>query len=317
MRIGLLIRDTDYRDALVEKLSSNDNDIFVNVLDGTNQSASDCLVLTDADPENLDYETFERIRDRTVFLSNTNASNSIGNRSEDLKHSGTENCHRVFKYTPVYEMLSEISLIYNEWRGNGLIRNHTTRTIAVVCEYDLYSSDRSRALARQIIYRHGGRVLVFSLSYLNDYGLSDNDGINRFARLMYEARSGRLASLDKHAYTDAYGVSYLLLSPGLNPAAYLELEELNMLISGLSANYDTVILDVGTCFRKENILLLKNTDVILYFKNDRRQIGLSEMLGRDALSRVKELKISGDSDEAMDMDECVREMYGIITDEQD
>ena len=31
MRIGILIRDTEYREALVQKLSTYDNNIFVNI----------------------------------------------------------------------------------------------------------------------------------------------------------------------------------------------------------------------------------------------------------------------------------------------
>lgn len=307
MRIGLLIGDTEYRNALVEKLSSNDNDIFVNILDGTNQGSSDCLILTDASPENLDLKTFEKIGDRTVFLCNTYDNNS--------SDKAMEGCNRIFKYLPINEMISELSLVYDDWHGSGLKRNYSSRTIAVICESDLYASDRCKALARQIIYRHGGRVLVFSLSYLNDYGCKDMDGINRFARLMYEARSGRLTSLDKHTYSDAYGVSYLMLSPGQNPAAYLEKEELNVLVSGLSLNYDILILDIATCFRRENIHLLKSSDNIIFFKSGRRHIDVSHITGKETISKIRAIKLGGDSDEAMEIDDCVRDIFGINTDE--
>ena len=307
MRIGLLIGDTEYRDALVEKLSSNDNDIFVNILGGTNLGSSDCLILTDASPENLDSKTFEKIGERTVFLCNT-----YDNDSPDKVREG---CNRLFKYLPINEMISDLSLIYDDWHGSGLKRSYSSRTIAVICESDLYSSDRCRALARQIIYRHGGRVLVFGLNYLNDYGSKETDGINRFARLMYEARSGRLTSLDKHTYADAYGVSYLMLSPGQNPAAYLESEELNVLVASLSMNYDILILDIATCFRKENLRLLKSSDNIIFFKSGRRHIDISQIVGKESMSCVRAIKLSGDSDEAMEIDDCVRDIFGINTDE--
>ena len=322
MRIGLLIKDTEYRDALVKKLSSNDNDLFVNILDGTNQNTGECLILTDASPESLDKDTFERIKDRTVFICNSNVHTTPTNNQKTSTKSDSylskENgvsCNRVFKYSSVNEIISDISLVYDEWRGSGLKKIHTTRTIAVLSDSDLYSADRCKSLARQIIYRHGGRVLVFSLSYLNDYGSSESRGINRFARIMYEARMGRLSNLERHAYTDTYGVSYLLLPPGQNPAAYLELEELSMLITGLAAGYDTVILDMATCFRKENILLLKSTDCIAFFESGRRHVGLAEIIGKENAAKVREIKLSGDSDEAMDLDDYVREIYGIATDE--
>ena len=43
MRLGVMIKDEDYRDALVHKLSSYDNDIFVN--------AFRSFDLEDTDPE--------------------------------------------------------------------------------------------------------------------------------------------------------------------------------------------------------------------------------------------------------------------------
>ena len=53
MRLGVMIRDKDYRDALVQKLSTYDNDIFVNIIGSNVKDASGSVILTDIPPSDL------------------------------------------------------------------------------------------------------------------------------------------------------------------------------------------------------------------------------------------------------------------------
>ena len=296
MRLGILIRDAEYRDALAKKLSSYDNDIFVNILDGTVKDTRGSIIVTDIKPGELDKGVLKAISGRTVFLTDS---------SEDISDS----CHCAFKYGSVAGLVSELSLLYNERHGPGPGRRYASRIISAVCETDLYAAQKCLSLARQIIYRFGGRVLVLPLSYINDYGTRET-GKNTMSRLLYSIETGRERDPYSFTYTDSYGVSNLLLPPGRNPMAYLNEEELRCLISGLSTRFDTVICDIGTCFRDENVLLMKESDSVILFGTGRRITGLDETLGNEAFRKVIEIKLTGETDEAAEIDDCISRIYG-------
>ena len=246
MRVGIMIRDEEYRDALVQKLSSYDNDIFVNIIGSNPKEASGSVILTDIAPSELESKVLKALTPRTVFITSSEKDSRDG-------------CSTVFKFSSIPEMISELSLVYNRWHGTGPGIDHTARLITVCSESDAYSSERCRALAGQIIYSHGGSVLILPLSYINDYGVNDSLRGNSLSRLLYSIQCGRDKRMEGVTYTDSYGVSSLLLSKGRNPVAYLDEEELRTLIFGLSRKYDTIIADAASCFRNENITLMKGS----------------------------------------------------------
>lgn len=295
MRLGILIRDEEYRRALAAKLSSNDNDIFVNILDGSTKESAGSLILTDVRPEELDSNVLSAIKARTVFLT-------------DSISADEKDCHTVFKYCSVSNLVSELSLAYNEWHGSGPGRCYTARIISVCCETDAYAVSKCSSLARQIIYRHGGRVLILPLSYINDYGINENSS-NMLSKLLYTIHTGRERGSDSFSYTDSYGVSTLLLPAGRNPIAYLDEDELKSLTSGLSSRFDTIICDIGTCFRKENISLMRESDHIVFFGTGRRPLKMSDILGADPGERLVNIKITGEADEVIAIDDCIKRIY--------
>ena len=217
---------------------------------------------------------------------------------------------RVFKYGSVGSLLSELMLAYNEWRGNVSIRNYSGRIITVCSESDSYSADKAGALARQIVYRQGGKVLLMSLGFINDHGRNNDDRINRFARLMYAIRTGRESASDSFTYSDSYGVSCLMLPCGINPVAYLSGDELRDVIRALSGKFDTLILDAGTCLREENLAVMKESDNIVCFENGRRFPGLADAIGEKTDAAVTSIRMTGGTDEALALDDCIREIYG-------
>ena len=70
---------------------------------------------------------------------------------------------------------------------------------------------------------------------------------------------------DCFTVTDSYGISYLMLPEGVNPIAELDHRYLSMLINSVGNHFDTVILDVGTCFSKENIRIISCANDIIFF----------------------------------------------------
>lgn len=304
MRLGILIRDKEYRDALVQKLASYDNNIFVTIIENSAKDTVGCVILTDADPADIDERILKAISDRTVFLTE---------RNDDSLSS----YHRIFKYSGVSSLISELSLVYNEWHGTGRGRNYTSRNIAVICETDAYAAEKCMSLARQIIYRNGGKVLILPLSFINDYGTADSSN-NRLSRLLYSIQTGRKRAAESFTYTDSYGVSYLMLPSGQNPLASLGAEDLSLLTSGLAESFDTLIFDIGTCFRKENLSIIEESDSIFFFGTGRRINGPEEIAGSIPPAKLMKIKLSGEADEAMALDDCVKQFYftGDHNDEQ-
>ena len=297
MKVGVLIKDTEYRDALVQKISSYDNDIFVNIIGNNIKDASDSVILTDIQPTGLENKVINALRPRTVFITSS-------------ENGGLDDCYTVFKFSSISEIISELSLVYNRWHGMGPGIDHTARLITVCCESDSYSSGCCRALAGQIIYSHGGSVLVLPLSYINDHGVSDKLTGNSLSRLLYSIQCGRDKNLEGVTYTDSYGVSSLLLGKGRNPVAYLDEDELRTLVFGLSKRFSTIIADAASCFRNENIMLMKESENIVFFERGRRVTGIEEMLGEDSMGKLIRIKLTGGTEDVIAMDECLKKIFG-------
>ena len=302
MRLGVMIKDEDYRDALVHKLSSYDNDIFVNVIGNNIKDASGSVILTDIPPSELDNRVLTALKPRTVFITAS---------EKDTR----EDCYTVFKFSSIPQMISELSLVYNRWHGTGLRIDHSARLITVCCESDADSAERCRTLAGQIIYMHGGSVLILPLSYINDYGVNEKLRSNSLSRLLYSIQSGRKSSLEGVTYTDSYGVSSLLLSKGHNPVAYLDEDELRTLIFGLSKEYDIIIADVASCFREENITLMKESEKTVFFERGRRVTGIEEMLNDGSAENLIRIKLTGGTEDVIAMDDCMKKIFGTGSDE--
>jgi hypothetical protein len=154
-------------------------------------------------------------------------------------------------------------------------------------------------------------VLVVGLGYINDYGCEESKGINRFGRLMYSISTGRHDSAYGYTYTDSYGISALLLHKGKNPLAYRDNEELMNVISAMASMFDTLILDIGTCFRQQNLTIAENSDNIVLFEIGRRSIDPGQLFNKEALPNLIIIKQSGDTEDVMAIDDAINQIYGV------
>ena len=214
MRLGLLLRDTEYREALVENISSYDNDIFVDIIGKADKIDQDTLILTDVAPAEVQDSLLSKISERTIFL------NSSPRDFEDLPQGIIVNS--AFKYDNLCKILATITDVHASWRGDSTPKsNLQTKLIACCSDSDGYSSDKCNRIAGQIIYLHGGSVLIIPLGYVNENGTERSENINRFAKLMYLIQSDRTPDAESIAFTDSYGISRLMLPKGRNPIAYL------------------------------------------------------------------------------------------------
>ena len=299
MRLGLLIMDLEYREALVSGIADYDGDIILDVINPGDYIQSDALILTDAKPADLDILLLDKIHERTVFLTTTNLT---ANQSFKI--------YTCFKYSSISRLLAEISDIYQRWRGIENRSAVNSKIIACCSDSDAFSQGICSELARQIIYRHGGSVVILPLGYVNEEGMDFNGNINRFARLMYMVESDRDTEISSITYTDSYGISRLMLPKGRNPIAYLEEDDLSKLILYISTIFESVILDIAGCYRKENLKVIRSAHSALAFETGRRRLDFKELVGSEIKS-FRIIKLSEGSDEAFAVDEYVKELYGV------
>ena len=90
-----------------------------------------------------------------------------------------------------------------------------------------------------------------------------------------------------------------------------------LFISGLSGKYDTIIADAASCFREENIAVMKTSEKIVLFERGRRKTGIEEMLGDEAMKKLIRVKLTGGTEDVLAMDECLRQIFGKGINESD
>ena len=304
MRVAVLMRDKEYRDAMIERISGSDKDILIEIA-GPAGIRKDAVIITDILPDEIESRSLESIRSRTLFLTPA-AADSV--RAADADNAPSEDSlHTLFKYSSLNVIMAELSLLFSEWSGDTSGLSRAAKVIFVCGESDELSPSRCRALAGQILYRRGGSLLIIPLGFINDYadaGMPCDRGT--FRRMMYLIDDGRDISAGGFTCTDSYGISSLRLPGGLNPIAELAPENIRKLITALSMHFDTVLLDAGTCYSRVNIDIARHADNILHY-GSRRRIEDPEKIFS---GKIRIIDKHDERAEALAVDDYVRELYG-------
>ena len=90
---------------------------------------------------------------------------------------------------------------------------------------------------------------------------------------------------------------------------------MSTLIFGLSRKYETIIADAASCFRQENITLMKSSENIVFFERGRRITGIEEILGGDSLEKLIRVKITDGTEDVIAMDDCLKKIFGTDSNE--
>ncbi|MBR2673907.1 MAG: hypothetical protein IKE52_00390 [Mogibacterium sp.] len=303
MRLALLIKDIEYRKAFEEAISDFGNDVFLDIIAKGDSIEADALILTDLSPSYFDSNLLNAIKGRTIFLTCDSLEESHNSQKSKL--------NTAFKYSSMSRLLADISEVYHSWRGLKKHNAPTSRIIVCCSDSDAFTQHRCTRLASQIVYRQGGSVLILPLGYISEEGMNYSQDLNRFARLMYRIRKGRIGGAASFSYTDSYGISRLILPRGRNPIAYLDSEDLSMLILALSKLFETLILDIGGCYREENLAAIRNASSVLSFQTGRRRINFQELIPKEHRDKLRTININDESEEGFALDEYIRELYGI------
>ena len=309
MRVRLIIQDKEYCRALVETIGRADKDVFVEVstLAEASTIGDGTLVITDIKSERPELMSLEDYTKRVIYLTT--------NPGDVLNLNKKDECQKLFKYSSISNIFSDVEQINYMWTGEtGSTLGLVSRVYAVCSDMSDDSSRYSRALARQVLFRRGGSILLLSLKHVNEFGSADENNRSKFSRLMYYMDTGKDYPTEAFTYKDSYGISYMRLPRGLNPIAYMKSQELVNLTRNLTHNkFDTVILDIGSVFNEANILMVNKADNILWFANDSVGFRIEELFLSDSpAEKIKRFNVTAkDIDIELAIDDYVREVYGI------
>lgn len=309
MRIRLIIKDAEYQQAMINTIEKSDKDIYVEIgkMDGCEDVGDKTLIITDYSEEECIFLDIPDFHMRVVFLTTDPKDVLDVDKAEDF--------NRLFKYNSMSSIFSDIEQIYYRWTGEtntslGLVG----RVYAVCSSKEGDSSIYAKALARQIVFRRGGSILLISLQYINNYACIDETNTSRFSRLMYYLDINQEFPAEAFTYSDAYGISYMRLPSGLNPVAYLDLNDMENMVRSFSHRYfDTVILDVGNSYSEVNVRMVNKVDNVLWLDSDSAKFSLNEIfIEKDLDNRTKRIIVRGkDVDVEPAIDDYVRNIYGV------
>lgn len=302
MKIKLVIKDAEYCMAFKNNIASTDKDILVDVNRGGKLNGLDnkTIIVTDIDPKKVD----KRILNQTVFLTKNQDDNGVSERKSEY--------NLIFKYLRTSKILAYIEEVYCSLTGEReRIDSSNAKIFAVCSDSNSCNSILCKILARQIAYRKGGKILILSLRYINEYFDSKENDRNKFSRLLYNLKSNKNIVLDSYLFKDNYGIYYASIDRGVNPVSRLNEEDLLSFIK-LFCNdkFDTLILDVGDCYNDTNNEILNKSDHILFFGKG-GNFGITDLLlTDDAKNRTVSLNLAEtDKDIELIIDNYVGEIY--------
>ncbi len=307
MRLRLIIRDTEYRQAMTEVISCADKDIYAETSDDIydRNIMGNTIIITDIPDEKIDSDFLNANKERMVFLTSD---------QKDRLHRDDEcRIHRLFKYNSISSILADVSQINYWWTGESTASTGTARLYAVISDAADISKSVTQALARQIMFRHGSDLLVLSLSYLNEYAALDETDRSKYARLMYYMDIGREYSIDSFTYADSYGIKYLRLPRGLNPPAYFDGKTLCRFVNEMcQKHFTTVILDIATSYSSANMRVLNMADNIIFVRTEENKLDPAELTDEpEVLHRMSVLPVGESNGIELRLDDYVKKIYGV------
>lgn len=260
MKIKLVIKDAEYRNALLQAISVADREILAEIA-AVPSDLQDCMCVTD-DPRLLLDEGGELNSRMIVYISECA-------RDKRLEPPGP---YVLFKYEHIDVIISELILCNYLATGNGIERLGAGRILCVCSDSTVRSTDFVQRFARNLAYRTDERVLVISLKYTNPYGTTAGDPMC-VHRMFYYFRKNGDVSIDSFTLRDKYEVYHLATDMGWNFLMDISARELQDLITCLRKYFHHVILDVGECYCRSNIEILANAGSVVFLseENSRRR----------------------------------------------
>jgi hypothetical protein len=78
----------------------------------------------------------------------------------------------------------------------------------------------------------------------------------------------------------------------------------------MSRHFDTLILDIGSCYSDTNLSILRKADNILFFGSGRRIADPDDFTGKKYSDKLVQISCHDTGTEAREIDDFISETYG-------
>ncbi len=248
MRLKLVMKDREYRDALAERIRRSRQNLYV-IIEDNFRMEEDTLLVTDVGEGKL--------REGMVLLS-----------SECRREVEGKGPYVLFKYAGVDELLTDLRLCSFLWTGKGDLRRGEERIVTVGA---VERTDLGHRLAEQVALELGERleepVLLLDLTYFYREGQPEESG-NTFRKLVYYLQSGKNIPVEVFFRRERGNVFRVRMPRGMNELMKIPGRECLELIREMGRYFSAVVCSVGDCFSERNIEVMKNSEWCIYMAEE-------------------------------------------------
>ena len=248
MRLKLVMKDREYRDALAERIRRSRWNLYV-IIEDNFRMEEDTLLVTDVGEGKL--------REGMVLLS-----------SECRREVEGKGPYVLFKYAGVDELLTDLRLCAFLWTGKGDLRRGEERIVTVGA---VERTDLGHRLAEQVALELGERleepVLLLDLTYFYREGQPEESG-NTFRKLVYYLQSGKSIPVEVFFRRERGNVFRVRMPRGMNELMKIPGRECLELIREMGRYFSAVVCSVGDCFSERNIEVMKNSEWCIYMAEE-------------------------------------------------
>ena len=248
MRLKLVMKDREYRDALAERIRRSRQNLYV-IIEDNFRMEEDTLLVTDVGEGKL--------REGMVLLS-----------SECRREVEGKGPYVLFKYAGVDELLTDLRLCAFLWTGKGDLRRGEERIVTVGA---VERTDLGHRLAEQVALELGERleepVLLLDLTYFYREGQPEESG-NTFRKLVYYLQSGKNIPVEVFFRRERGNVFRVRMPRGMNELMKIPGRECLELIREMGRYFSAVVCSVGDCFSERNIEVMKNSEWCIYMAEE-------------------------------------------------
>lgn len=248
MRLKLVMKDREYRDALAERIRRSRWNLYV-IIEDNFRMEEDTLLVTDVGEGKL--------REGMVLLS-----------SECRREVEGKGPYVLFKYAGVDELLTDLRLCAFLWTGKGDLRRGEERIVTVGA---VERTDLGHRLAEQVALELGERleepVLLLDLTYFYREGQPEESG-NTFRKLVYYLQSGKSIPVEVFFRRERGNVFRVRMPRGMNELMKIPGRECLELVREMGRYFSAVVCSVGDCFSERNIEVMKNSEWCIYMAEE-------------------------------------------------
>lgn len=258
MKVKLVMRDTEYRDALAKRWSKIGWDLYVEMGEDFSREENE-MIITD-----LGYG---KLKPGMIYL-----------HPEPRKEMEGAGPHTLFKYAGAESILRDVRICFYLWTGQGKLPDDSSFKILIGAAFrtDL-CHQFAVALAEELSQQSELSILYLPFSYFvprNGWGIGGNVApmVGTVRKLGYYLEQKRDIALEMFFWQRPNRV-YRLCSPdsgipGVNELARITSAEQCSFVEQVSAYFDITVIMVGDCLNEGSRNLVEVADKSIFLGNE-------------------------------------------------